>query len=47
MKVIDLNKAVCKCGKKGKIFSDNKWWCSLETYEGEFNIKGYCKKDKK
>lgn len=44
MKIANLSKAACECCKnKGRIFYNNKWWCGVETYEGEFNIKGYCK----
>lgn len=40
--------AVCnKCKAEGKIWYRGKWWCAIETDFGDFNMKGYCKKDKK
>lgn len=44
-----LNKPkVCnKCKEPAKIWYNNKWWCALDTNLGEFNVIGYCKKDKK
>jgi len=41
-------KRVCnKCGGPAKIWDAKKWWCSIDTLEGEFNIIGYCQQEKK
>lgn len=42
-----FNKKQCKCGAEGKIWYASRWWCAYETFFGDFNVKGYCKKDKK
>jgi hypothetical protein len=34
------------CNKKARIYSDNKWWCCLNTEMGKFNSKGFCKEKK-
>lgn len=44
--IADLSKATCKCKRPGKIFYKNKWYCAVKTYEGEFNLVGYCKHKK-
>ena len=47
MKIADLSKAVCSCKNKGRIFYNNKWWCSIESDFGAFNMRGYCANSKK
>ena len=45
--IANLNKAVCACKKPGKIFYKRKWYCAVETYEGAFNLVGYCKTNRR
>jgi len=33
------------CGGEAKIYYMKQWWCKTHTDFGEFNIKGYCKKE--
>ena len=41
-------KRVCnKGGEVAKIWDAKKWWCSIDTLEGEFNMVGYCPQEKK
>lgn len=42
-----FNKKQCKCGAEGKIWHEKRWWCGIQTFFGNFNVTGYCKKDKK
>jgi hypothetical protein len=37
----------CKCGEDAKINHGGKWYCSIESDMGVFNIKGYCIKERK
>ena len=37
----------CVCGKDAKINDSGKWYCGMESEMGIFNIKGYCKKERK
>jgi hypothetical protein len=47
-KPIKINNPVCSvCKKPAKIYSDNKWWCSVGSDMGEFNLLGFCKEKKK
>lgn len=41
-----FNKKQCKCGAEGKIWHNDRWWCSMVTDMGDFNLIGYCKKEK-
>ena len=44
---IKVGKAVChKCKQNAKLYHAKKWWCSVESDMGTFNIKGYCKNQK-
>jgi len=39
---------VCNtCNTQAKIYYAGKWWCSLSSGMGNFNVKGYCKHGKK
>ena len=37
----------CKCGSDAKINHGGKWYCSIESEMGVFNIKGFCIKERK
>jgi hypothetical protein len=40
-------KRVCHvCQKTARIWDKKKWWCSMVAYEGEYNLKGTCPKEK-
>lgn len=41
------SKRNCKCGAEGKIWYAKRWWCAMTSEFGDFNVKGYCKKEKK
>jgi hypothetical protein len=42
------DKRICHiCHKTARIWHKKKWWCSMEAYEGEYNLKGVCPKEKK
>jgi len=41
------NQKCHKCKDTGKIFHEDKWWCSIYTEIGIANNKGYCKNDNK
>jgi len=49
VKVISVpSNPVCNvCKNHAKIYHNGKWWCSLTSSMGEFNMKGYCNYDKK
>lgn len=43
-----VGKAVChKCGDSAKFNQAGKWWCGYTNQMGEYNLQGYCKKEKK
>ena len=37
----------CKCGADAKINHGGKWYCSIQSDMGVFNIKGFCRKEKR
>ena len=40
-------KRVCnKCGDPAKIWDKNAWWCGIDTSMGNYNMRGFCKKEK-
>ena len=48
VKPIKINNPKCNvCKKNAKINSDGKWWCSIKSEMGEFNLLGFCKEKKK
>jgi len=41
-------KRICnKCGDPAKIWDKGQWWCSIASGIGDYNMTGYCKKEKK
>ena len=49
MTKIDLKKAhLCSvCNKYACYYDGKKWWCSIQSDMGTFNMKGYCKDEKR
>jgi hypothetical protein len=44
---IKAGKALChKCKQPAKLYYEKKWWCSVESDMGTFNMKGHCKNTK-
>ena len=45
---MEAGKAVChKCGDSAKFNQAGKWWCGYTNQMAEYNLQGYCKKEKK
>lgn len=49
MTKIDLKKAhLCHvCGKYACYHDGKQWWCSIQSDMGIFNMKGYCRNEKR